>query len=206
MEGPPGMAAPTRASSSSPWSARPDPAASALARPGHIGTASRLANTPGTATAAMGIAAKLSAIPATATVPSAAAVNGAVANVAPIEELRVRQPMAGPSARSLHRVQVVAPQRAAAESHPPKSVMAQGSARRTARQVPASSGSAWIFRWRARHHASVIASAAARVAGACQPSSATYPVATRAANPNARAGGSRARRAIRTTQAAMSPT
>jgi hypothetical protein len=166
---PPGTAAPAVASSSSPWSPSPAPAASASPSRGDNGKRTRLANTPGTATAASGIAAKLSRMPTTATAPSAAAVRGAVASVAPSDELRVRHQNDGPSARSLQRVKVEAPHRAATESQPPRSIIERGSTRSTQRQVADRSEFASTLRCRARLTARSTASAAALVAGAGQP-------------------------------------
>ena len=112
-------------------------------------------------------------MPTGATVPSAQAVIGAVASVAPTDEPSVRQPTPRPSAPSVQRLKRVAPQSAAAESQPPRSSTAHGSTSSTARQVAASSSSPRTCRWRTRQRARTTASAAARVAGAGQPRKAT---------------------------------
>jgi hypothetical protein len=145
------------------------------------GYASRLAKTPGTASAASGMAAKLSTIPMIATEPRAAAVIGAVARVAPTDDPNVRHHIRVPRALSDQRVKVVAPHKAATDSQPPRSTMAQGSTRSTQRQVAASSELGSTRRCLTRLTATSTASAAARVAGAGQPRNATYAMLTMAA-------------------------
>ena len=148
---------------------RPAPAAKGRASAGDTGKSSRLKSTPGTATAAMGMAAKLSTMPTGATVPNAHAVIGAVASVAPVDDPSVRHPKLRPRAASVHRLNRVAPQSAAADNHPPRSSAAHGSTSSTARQVAASSSSLRTCRCATRQRAATSASAAARVAGAGQP-------------------------------------
>ena len=137
------------------------------------GTRSRLASTPGTATAASGIAAKLSTIPISATVPSAGAVIGAVASVAPTDDAQRAPPDAGPSARSVQRVNVVAPQSADAESQPPRSKTAHGSISRTAETGRGQQRVGPDLPLAQPATARSTTSAAARVAGAGQPRNAT---------------------------------
>src|SRR5690606_13810759 len=95
--------------------------------------------TPGTATAAVGMATMLRPMPASATAPSVAAVIGAVASVAPTDEAIVRARNPFPNAPSLQRVAVVAPQSAAADSQPPRSNTDHGATGITRRQVSARS-------------------------------------------------------------------
>src|SRR5438093_13725964 len=105
------------------------------------------------------MATKLRAIPITATAPSAVAVIGAVARVAPTDEPSVLHHTAEPRIRSVHRLKVVAPHRAAAESQPPKSTIAQGSNNRTHRQVAERSALGSTLRCRTRLIATNTASA-----------------------------------------------
>src|SRR4051812_9949691 len=125
------------------------------------------------AMAADGMAMRLSAIPMIATAPNAAAVIGAVARVAPIDEPSVLHHGLGPRVRSVQPLKVVAPHRAAADSQPPRSTMAQGSSTRTHKQVAARRAFGSTRRCRTRLSARITASAAARVAGAGQLRNAT---------------------------------
>ena len=109
---PPGTTAPHRAISCSTPSPRPAPAASGAASDTDTAPMARLAMTAGTTTAARGIATRLSPIPMSATEPSAAAVIGAVARVAPTDVARVLVTPPLPSRRDDHSARRSPPPRA----------------------------------------------------------------------------------------------
>ena len=96
MTWPPGTAAPAVASSSSRWSVSPAPPASAPGDGGRDAGDQEAGEHAGHRDGRQRNRAKLSTMPITATVPSAAAVIGAVARVAPTDEPRVRQQDARP--------------------------------------------------------------------------------------------------------------
>src|SRR4029079_867645 len=148
---------------------RRPPPASAPARAGHKGKIKRLAKTPGMVKAASRMATKFRTTPTSATVPRAAAVSGAVAIVAPIEEPSILHQALFPRAWSVQRVTVEAPQSAATDNHPPRSNIDQGSTSRTQRQVAERSALGSTRRCRTRLSAKSTAKAAALVAGAGQP-------------------------------------
>ncbi len=201
---PSGILAPHSAISSSRCSATPLPEASApLTTP--IGATSRLASTPGTATAATGIAMKLSAIPTGATAPSSHAVTGAVATVAPTDDAADCHSQCFPPASSAQRAKRTAPHSDSTDNQPPRSNTANGSSSMTTSPVAASSASGCTARCRQRSHTSTHAIAPARTAGAGHPRNATYTIASDAATVSDGTRDIPSCRSTSTTHAAMSP-
>ena len=123
---PAGRARPTRAMSSSRCSASTAAGGQRTADRVRTARAAGSRARPGTATAATGIATKLSAMPIGATAPSSHAVTGAVATVAPTDDAADCHSQCVPPASSAQRANRTAPQSDSTDSQPPRSNTANG--------------------------------------------------------------------------------
>jgi len=200
---PPGTAAAPRATRSSSARPSPDPAATSVATPDAIQDSASARASPGTTTAASGMATRFATTPIGATVPNASALIGAVSNAAAIDGATRRSQSARP--RNARSAQITAPI-AAIESHAPTARIAHGSMRRTMSAATESVPAGATTRCLMRATSDSTSIATARRAGAGNPMSQRYATSTTAAVAIRARWGSRNLARSSASQAARNPT